>query len=694
MDAPSINTGADLHGPRPRKRQAAPAPSSERQEQAKQLLDALIAAAKEDDTSKADSAPTPGEDAKSPKEDETVTKLHELTKLFAGDAALVKSGEATVTKVVGDDGFDTIVRLLDMRQPESIRAHAIACASAFFSAAGEGGKDMLACFLWDRRNHGGSDDYVIAFSAAAALFPVVPEFAEEAFLAQVGTAELGALMTRERSADMVGLSCLEMLDAALIRDVCVKAELAEPSSHAEPVETTPRSRRAEYLASVILMKTREPDPVPQPGTSIDDLSKKFIKMLVDDTENVQLFVEGLAFASMQSKVKEELAHDKASLTRLVKILETAPPKSPLVYGALSIFAHLTRYRPAETEEQKRIKQLKAYAAAAGKLQPDPLNDDTHVTERCKLVFAAGLTPVLITRCKSSSVAALTLIISIVSSLSVPPPLRGPLAQQGAVRLLLAAWSGLPEQSHPTPRRTAAQALARILISTDPSLVFRQTPQLAAIRPLASIIPPDPDAETRDLLPTFEALLALTNLASTTDETRAAIVRAAWDDVEEQLFSSNTRVATAAAELVCNIVQNPEEAHALFGDGSPKAATRIKIMLALADAEDEKTRSAAGGALASLVGLGGVVKGVLDQPNGVRTVLGMCRDDSEGLRHRGAVVVGTMVSHEGEVGKEARERLVKGGAVEALTECAKKSRSGEVVQAVVQALEVVLGGGEG
>ncbi len=280
MDAPSNTTEATLPGPRPRKRLSAPAPSSERQEQAAQLLDALITAAKEDDTPKppkTETVETSEEDAKSlapttkdtastEKEDETVASLRKLTKLFAEDAALVRKGEATVTKVVGDDAFDAIVRLLDMRQPESIRAHAIACASSFFSAAGDGAKDMLACFLWDRRNHGGSDDYVIAFSAAAALFPVVPEFTEEAFLAQVGTAELGALMTRERSADMVGLSCLEMLDACLIRDACVKAvradcidwleELAEPSSHAEPVETTKRSRRAEYLASVILMKTR------------------------------------------------------------------------------------------------------------------------------------------------------------------------------------------------------------------------------------------------------------------------------------------------------------------------------------------------------------------------------------------------------------------------------------------------------
>jgi hypothetical protein len=413
-------------------------------------------------------------------------------------------------------------------------------------------------------------------------------------------------------------------------------------------------------------------------------------MLVDDPEHVQASVEGLAYATIQPKIKEKLAHDKDSLKRLVKTLESAPPKSPLTYGALSIFVHLTTYQPVETEEQKRLRQLKAYANAAGKLQPDPLNDDAHATERCKRVFEAGITPVLVSHCKNGSVASLTLIISIIYSLSTTPALRGQLAQQGAVRLLIAALTALPPKED-AARRRAAQALARILISTNPSHVFRQTPQTAAIRPLASILPPDPEAQVRDLLPTFESLLALTNLASTDNDTRHAIVRTAWDDIEEQLFSTNARVSTAAVELVCNIVQSPEETLSLFGDGSSKAQNRIKVILALADAEDDKTRSAAGGALASLTNYDEVVRGIVAQPRGPEIVLGLCRDDEEGLRHRGAVVVHNMIAHEGEVGKLARETLMGAGGVEALTECAKKSRSGEVVQAVVHALEVLLGG---
>jgi len=424
-------------------------------------------------------------------------------------------------------------------------------------------------------------------------------------------------------------------------------------------------------------------------------------LLTNPEHSAQTSIEGLAYASLRSQVREDLSKDREFLKSLVKTLESAPPKSPLTYGALSIIVNLTQYRPTQSEEQKRMNQLKAYANAAGKLQSDTLNDDDRVTERCKRVFEAGVTPVLVTHSKNGSAASLSLIISIIYSLSRTPSLRGPLAQQGAVRLLIAAWTALPETAPSNEaRRTAAQGLARILISTNPILVFggtNPTPMSTAIRPLTSILLPDPNAETRDLLPTFEALMALTNLASTDDDTRHAIVRIAWEDVEELLLSSNPRVTTAAVELVCNIVQSPSETIALFGiDGSngdkksvAKAQNRLKILVALADAEDVATRSAAGGALASLTAHESIVKAIALRQRGPEIVLGLCTDENEDLRHRGVFVVCNMVMADGDAGKVAREKLRAAGAVEKLTECAKASRRREVLEIAVQAIKALL-----
>jgi protein unc-45 len=427
-------------------------------------------------------------------------------------------------------------------------------------------------------------------------------------------------------------------------------------------------------------------------TSIEDLSDRFTTMLLkDDGHGKQHSIEGLAYASLQPKIKDSLARNKDFLKQLVKALVDAPPKSPMTYGALSILDNLTRYQPSLSEEEKKMSQLKAYANAGRPVGPDPLNDDAHVAERCKLVFESGITPVLVTHSKNGSAASLSLIVAIISSLSVTSNLRGQLAQQGAVKLLLTSWSLLPE-SDARARRLAAQALARILISTNPSLVFggtRSNPQSAAIRPLVSIITPDAAAETRDLLPTFEALMALTNLASTDDkDTRSTVIRTAWPQIEDQLLSSNEMVSKAAVELICNLVQAPEGI-VLYADGSPQAKNRLHILLALADAEGSGTRSAAGGALASLTGYEEVVKAVLGRERGVQVVLGLCAEESEDLRHRGAFIVYNIVAADGEAGVLGRTKVREANGIEVLKECAKKSRRHEVIEVTLQALKTLL-----
>jgi hypothetical protein len=211
---------------------------------------------------------------------------------------------------------------------------------------------------------------------------------------------------------------------------------------------------------------------------------------------------------------------------------------------------------------------------------------------------------------------------------------------------------------------------------------------AAIRPLASLL--RRDETDRDLLPAFEALMALTNLASTDDDTRRGILRAAWPDVEEQILSDNARVARAAVELVCNLVQGPEGVALYADDASPQARNRLNILVALADAEDAGTRNAAGGALAALLAHEGAVAGVVARPRGVAIVLGLCAaSESEDLRHRGAVAVYSMVSCDGATGRKAREAVRAADGVAILTECAKVSRRAEVVEVAVYALKALL-----
>ncbi|KAG9257581.1 myosin-binding striated muscle assembly central-domain-containing protein [Emericellopsis atlantica] len=665
-------------------------------------------------------------------DDETCLDLDSLTKLLNEDAEAQQRNKEhpSICKLIDSDCVDTLVCYLDMRQDEVVRGHAILTTSAYLKAAGDEGANALKNFFFDRVNRGTYDDYIVAFCVASQIFPIVPDITSQLFLSEGFLPSLGPLMKRKWKSRKVETACLEMLNAACMNQHCreaiqkycvefleeivdqeptevVRSMNNDPNLHSEGGSISMRrhSEQVQNLAAVILAKLRavptkpsatdgQSSRVEEAVSTMEDLSGLFTRMILqDDSHARQHSIEGLAYASLQAPIKESIAKNEDLLKRLVTTLSEAKPKSSTTYGVLSIFCNLTRYQPALTKEQKKMAQLKAYANAAGKLPgQDPLEDDEHVALRCKAVFDAGVTPVLVTHSKNGSPASLALIIGIVHALAVTKALRAPLAQQGAIKLLLQSWIILPE-TEDAARRTAAQALARILISTNPALVFggnRANAINTAIRPLVSILPPDPAAEVRDLLPSFEALMALTNLASLEDgEVRRSIISVAWPQIEEQLLSSNALVTKAAVELVCNLMQSPEGI-ALYADGSPQAKNRLHILLALADAEDEGTRSAAGGALASLTGFESVVLGILAREGGVKAVLGMCVDDNEDLRHRGVYTVYNMVMAEGTVGEQAREKIKDADGVDTMKECLKKSRRPEVLQATVQGLKALLG----
>ncbi|KAG9245540.1 myosin-binding striated muscle assembly central-domain-containing protein [Calycina marina] len=655
-------------------------------------------------------------------DDETCRDLNTLTKLLTDDSSdKNRSPEPhrPIHELVDTDSVETILGYLDMRQSQTVRGHATLTVSAYLKAAGDSGVEDLSEFFYSRVARGTYDDFIVAFSVAASIFPVVPDVISTLFLSEGFIASLRPLMKRKWKSKKVEQACLEMLNAACMHTPCRKAvkkyclewldEIVQynPTKHDHEegsIQQRVHSDIVRNLAAVVLAKLQAflstpmagPEERIQPATTtIEELSDLFKVMLTADSDSGRKSsIEGLAYASLQPKVKERLASDQIFLKNLVKALGETPPKSPTTYGALSLLVNLTTYLSTLTEEQKRMTQLKAYAnASKSSEKPDPLNDDEYVTKRCQAVFQAGVIPILVTHSQHGSAASLSLVVSIVFSLSKIPKLRGQIAQQGGVKLLLHAFSVLPAEAT-TAQRTTAHGLARILISTNPSHVFggsNPLPLISAIRPLLLILADDPTFEHRDNLPVFESLLALTNLASTDDTARNPIIRLAFPQIEELLLSNNKMVIRAAVELICNLMQSPE-CVAKFADGGKQASHRMHILLALADSEDLATRRAAGGALASLTEWDTAINAILKRDRGVVILLALCKENEEELRHRGVVCILNLLTAPGkEAGEWGVKKVKDEGGVDTLKECLKKSRNQEVLEITVEALKKLLGG---
>ncbi|TKA83653.1 hypothetical protein B0A55_00444 [Friedmanniomyces simplex] len=594
-------------------------------------------------------------------------------------------------EIIDQDVVDIVLSDLDIRLDAVLRRQAMLATSRMLEVTAEQGEVFFADFVKAKVAKGNNDDLIFAFSAASAVFPILPQVAAKLFLTEGFVKELVPNLERNSEAAAHGKrksltleqAALELLSAACVDKTCRDA-INKHCVHWLRGLSDEREGVHKALASLILAKIN--------GESVDDVTGKLTQLVVASSDTsrseTEQAIEGLAYISLQAKAKEEIAGNSALLRSLVQALKE---RQAALFGCLTIFGNLMAYRPALSEEQKKMAQLKAYANSSKGPERDPLDGDKYVTARCRKLLDCDVVAALVAVCSGKQLtAALSpantiLVVRILLALAKEQKHRAKMAQQGAVKLLLqirdrnasttTTQSSTSEAALIT--HTAAHALARLLISLNPAHLFSASlPSSSAVSALVPLHSPSTTAgadggnEQRDLLPTFEALLALTNLASTPDDTtsRDLLLREpAFAAIEDLLFSTNTLVQRATVELVCNLMASPS-CVAKFADGSGDSKRRILILTALTDVQDLATRRAAGGALAALTEWDVAVTAVLDvkETKGVKAVVRMCGDESEEVVHRGVVCLANIVGAPGEVGERA-VGMVKEVGVEGVRE---------------------------
>ena len=624
-----------------------------------------------------------------------------------GIARLLVADANKLHVLIDEETFDAILVSLDERLPIDVRSQATLATAKYLEASHDQGQAVLTRFISTRVQRHSHADLVLAFSAATAVFPIAPSMASGLFLTEGFVPSLIPLLEQKAKSERVEHAALDMLSAACIDSACREAISKHCTAWLSRVMDTNKHPRSD-LAAVVLAKIRGPssnDPsgkgaeVQEDTKSIDELVFRFKRMMSNSEKFTrQSSIEGLAYASVDPKVKEVLVLDKDFIDKFLHALKTSPVEPITAFGALTLIDNLTRYLPTLSEEQKRMAQLKAYAnASKASMQPDPLNEDGAVTNRCKIMVNAGTVSVLVAVGKHLSTTSLAIVFNILLSLSRTSALRGVIAQQGGARLLLQTYTSITgsSASDVQSRHTAAHALARILISVDPTLVFSSSgspPLTSAIRPLLSLLSEDSSHVLdgpRDLLPTFEGLLALTNLASNPSPQAAeTIVRLAFPRIEELLLSNNTLIQRASAELVCNLMTCSSGIE-IFANESDSAGRRLHILLALADVDDKGTRKAAGGALAAITEFDGAVKGILKRDRGVEILLALCEDEDEEIVHRGVVCIRNLVALDGRTAVDAIGRLKDLKAVEILSAALQGTKNRAVMDTGVETLKAFM-----
>ena len=609
-----------------------------------------------------------------------------------GVARLLAADAPRLHRLVDEDTFDMILSTLDYRNPIELKSQATLATAKYLEASGGTGQSALTSYVTVKVGIQTSEDLILAFSAAAAVFPVTPVVASALFLAEGFLQSLIPLLERKAKSKKVEHAALEMLSAACIDTACRDAINKHCRPWLQQVLEVGEDERP-GLAAITLAKLVNPALQTDAEhdayeNKLDGLVKRLQNMLRHDSPvDKQGSIEGLAYASANSRVKEELAYDKTFLEELLKDLSTSDSNSLIAFGCLNLINNLCRYLPKLSEEQKRISQLKAYAnASKPSTEPDPFDQEPAVKSRCIALINAGTVSAIVTIGKKLSPASITLVFNILLSLSWPQSHRGTIAQQGGVKLLLQLYTRITSTAPESvrARQTAAHGLARTLASVDPSLVFPASgvpSVMSAIRPIVSLLSEEPATAVegpRDLLPTFEALLALANLlVAPSNGAAELIVRLAVPVIEDLILHDNTGIRRASTQVMTNLAQH-DAGIALYADGSDIASRRLHVLLALSGSEDLETRKAAGGALAMLTESEEPAKAIMNMERGPVLLLGMLEDSEEEMLHRGLVCVANLVMNDSQTATLAKTKLKTLGLENKLKAVAKSSKSTDVL----------------
>jgi protein unc-45 len=631
---------------------------------------------------------------------------HDLDgRALKGIALLLVADPDRLHPFVDTEGFDAILGCLDTRLPPDVRAQATLASSKYLEVSQDTGRRYFTDFITSRVGKQKNEDLTVAFSAAAGLFPIAPTITAPLFLTDGFLLSIISQLDRKSKSANVEGAFLQLLNAACIDQACrssISKYCSDWLSHTIRTGTGNQPAvAATVLAKLRSSSSKESPAATKANSGSDDirhlvhLLKEKIKSTPAASSSPSESIEGLAYASLEAEVKDELAHDGDFLQSFLQLLESNVTKPDVIIGGLSVISNLTQYTPVISEEQRKVAELKAYANASKPMGPNVLNDDEHVMARCNMIIEAGVMPVLIDCSKGRTSPARSLVDKIILSLSRNQKTRGKIAQQGAVKLLILHLQQMSASSaQDTPLIVdPAHALARILISVNPALVFPASglPNVtSAVQPLISLLKPATSIgladQPRDLLPTFEGLLALTNLASSSDISPAnIIVRSAWDAIEDLLLSNNAMIRRASCELVCNLVAT-EAGFSKYADQSRRSIQRLHTLLALADMDDLATRRAAGGALAMLTEYDSAIAGVLEVKRGVDILLGLCQDDSEEIVHRGLVCLRNLACATGDVGRRARNLVKQEKGAETLKACLKQWNKPAMLQLGIDALK--------
>lgn len=399
-------------------------------------------------------------------------------------------------------------------------------------------------------------------------------------------------------------------------------------------------------------------------------------------------VEVVAAMIGKSYVKEEIVHGSSRIAKAVDVLAkiNVDPRSTVAYGLAYIFAALTvtnrELRAAALAEKEmtleqydklqELQRIKTKDKDGNDIEEKKEEEDADTLELCMLrikrVSASGAIGCLNRLMGSGSTKTKETCARALRQICVETSSRGIFIQEGGLKsccdlIATASSPSASTSSSSSPhssskdhqaetaaaeggsltsseaRREAAHAIAKSLVTTNPSLLSAHQ-RLGVIHPLLDLCR---DVDSTNLQQ-FEALLSLTNILTAGQaEVGRFIKEKGHHAVHYLVFSDHLMVRRAACEVFCNI-SFEEEVLALM-----RKPEKVRLWLGLCEEWDGKDSDqesyliakACSGALAGACGDQGVSEAVLSENVGVSLKKLLASEKPE-LIHRSLVIMSQLL----------------------------------------------------
>ncbi|KAG9489197.1 protein unc-45 homolog A isoform X2 [Eleutherodactylus coqui] len=367
-------------------------------------------------------------------------------------------------------------------------------------------------------------------------------------------------------------------------------------------------------------------------------------------------VEGLAYLTFDADVKEEFVEDKDALQAMFSLAKSQD--KTVIFAVASTLVNCTNSYDRE-EIDPQMLELAKYAKQHVP-EEHPKDKKEFVEARVCKLLVAGVVSALVCMVKNES-PALTdssreLISRVFLALVQKSEDRGNVVAQGGGKALIP----LALEGTEVGKTKAAQALAKITITSNPEIAFPGERIYEVIRPLVSLL-----HLTCTGLQNFESLMALTNLAGISERLRSKIIKEkAVPMIEGYMFEEHEMIRVAATECMCNLTMSQEVQERFMVEGSD----RLKLIVLYCGEDDERLRRAAAGTLAMLTSLESKICQRVTQVTAhwLEILQALLLGENIELQHRGGIVVLNMMAAD----KELAKILMESEIFEILTVLAK------------------------